>query len=105
DALSRQLRLLGPRDAPWLAQSLDLLLLFTSQDPSSRDALFAESLGIEKSWSERGEATDAALLRYVFADAGLDLAILLTAPAIGGDAAVVRPFRSVGLYSLREGAS
>ncbi len=105
DALSRQLRLLGPRDAPWLAQSLDLLLLFTSQDLSRRDALFAESLGVAKSWSERIEATHAALLRYVFADAGLDLAIPTTAPALGNDADVVRPFLSVGIYSLREGVA
>ena len=56
EALSRQLRLLGPRDASWLAQSLDLLLLFTSQDPSSRDALFAESLGVARSWTERGRS-------------------------------------------------
>lgn len=105
EALSRQLRLLGPRDASWLAQSLDLLLLFTCQDPSSRDALFAEALGVARSWTERVEATDAALLGHVFTDAGLDFGIPAAATAVSGDAATVRQFLSVGIYSLREGAA
>lgn len=104
-ALSRQLGLLGPRDGAWLAQCLDLLLLFTSQSPPIRDALFAESLGVAQSWSERLESRDAALLRYVFGEAGLDLAVVRTADAGADEAVLTRSFRAVGIYSLREGAA
>lgn len=104
-ALSRQLGLLGPRDGAWLAQSLDLLLLFTSPNPPIRDALFAESLGVAQSWSERLESTDAALLRYIFGEAGLDLTVLRTADAGADEVALARSFKAVGIYSLREGAA
>jgi hypothetical protein len=105
DAVSRQLQVLGPRDASWLAQCLDLFLLFTSQDVAGRDALFSRAAGLARSWSERLDPTDVALLRYIFGDAGLDFAVSPVDEVRDGDATATPPFSTVGIYSLLEGAT
>lgn len=105
DAVSRQLPALGPRDATWLAQCLDLFLLFTSRDVARRDALFSYAIGVARSWRERLDATDSALLRYVFADAGVDFAVPEAGDKPESDMTTTREFRSVGIYSLLESAT
>jgi hypothetical protein len=104
DAVSRQLPLLGPRDAAWLAQCLDLFLLFSSPDLPRRTALVSDASGIATAWIDRLEPADSAVLHYVFVDAGVAFA---TTPAGATSHAeqVVQDFRSVGIYSLLEGAT
>ncbi len=104
DAVSRQLPLLGPRDAAWLAQCLDLFLLFSSPDMSRRGALVADASGIATAWIDRLEPADSAVLHFVFADVGVSFT---TSPTGGAAHAqrVVQEFHSVGIYSLLEGAA
>jgi hypothetical protein len=104
DAVSRQLPMLGPRDAAWLAQCLDLFLLFTSRDVTRRESLFSYAGGVARSWRERLDATDSALLRYIFADAGIDFTVPEASDKRESDTTTTRPFRSVGIYSLLESA-
>jgi hypothetical protein len=105
DAVTRQLPLLGPRDATWLAQCLDLFLLFTSYDPSRRRALFSDAAGTASGWVERLEAADASILRFLFADAGVTFgtpSIIVDGVA---DTVTARTFHTVGIYSLLESAT
>jgi hypothetical protein len=104
DAVSRQLPLLGPRDASWLAQCLDLFLLFSSPDPPRRTGLVADAAGIATAWIDRLEQADSAALHYVFADAGISFARPPVTEAAGAEHAV-QEFRSVGIYSLLESAT
>jgi hypothetical protein len=104
DAVSRQLRLLGPRDANWLAQCLDLFLLFSSPDLPCRSALVADAAGIATAWVDRLEQADSAALRYVFADAGISFARLPAGETAHAQHAI-QEFRSVGIYSLLESAT
>jgi hypothetical protein len=104
DAVSRQLPSLGPRDAAWLAQCLDLFLLYTAGDTSRRSSLFSEAVSVARSWSERLDPTDAVLLRYVFADVDIDFAVPRDPDEFRSRMTTSRPFRTVGIYSLLEGA-
>ncbi|MEA3077954.1 MAG: hypothetical protein QOF60_2862 [Actinomycetota bacterium] len=103
-AVSRQLPLLGPRDANWLAQCLDLFLLFSSPDLPSRGALIADAAGVATAWVDRLEQGDSAVLHYVFADAGIAFARTPASETTQAERAV-QEFRSVGIYSLLEGAT
>lgn len=104
DAVSAQLPIIGPRDAPWLAQCLELFLLFSSYDSARRAGLFAEALGVAAAWAARSEAADLAVLELVFADGGLTLAPPVT-QVDQSTVAPLRPFATVGIYSLRESAT
>ena len=104
DAVSRQLPLLGPRDANWLAQCLDLFLLFSSPDLPRRTGLVADAAGIATAWIDRLEQADSAALYYVFADAGIPFATPPAAATASSEHAL-REFRTVGIYSLLESAT
>jgi hypothetical protein len=105
DGISRQLPVLGPRDAGWLAQCLDLFLLFSSQDSARRTALFADALGAVTSWATRAEPPDLVVLELLFRDAGLAFVrpAVGAAEVLGADSS--RPFGTVGIYSLLENAA
>jgi hypothetical protein len=101
NALDAQMKHLGPRDAAWLIQVADLLLLHSSPDTSRRES----SLGLARSaalaWRDRLDSLDARLLDRLFPDAGFAIA-----PGIEEEAAAaVSPPASVGIYSLLESAA
>lgn len=104
DAVHRQLGILGPRDAAWLAQCLGLFLVFGAPDTTRRSALFAEALGVATSWASRTEAADVTVLELLFAEAGLTLA-RPASPEAAAEAPPARSFGSVGIYSLLESAA
>ena len=105
ESIASQTRLIGPRDAGWLAQCLDLLLLWTSPSPVKRGAVFSEYLGVVKSWVDRLDPTDVTVLTYVFRDAGLPLYLPTARDEKAAEVTPLRAFRSVGIYSLLEGAA
>jgi hypothetical protein len=104
DTVSRQLSLLGARDAAWLAQCLDVFLLFSSPDLPRRSALLSDAAGTATAWIDRLEPSDSAVLHYVFADAGLTFATTLTSDTAQAKLAA-QNLRSIGIYSLLEGAA
>jgi len=104
DAVRGQLAVLGPRDAGWLAECLGLFLTFGSPGSAQRDALFAEALGVVASWANRTEAADLTVLELLFMEAGVRLP-RPQRPAVTSDAAGIRLFGSVGIYSLLESAA
>ena len=61
-----------PRDATWLSQCLDLLLLFSSQQPAMRATRFSNALAADLG-AACAETPDLVVLELVFADAGLNL--------------------------------
>lgn len=105
-AVNDHLDTLGPRDAAWLAQCLELLLLSSSPDASGRQSLVARAAGVALSWSDRVEETDGLLLNLVLSSAGV-------APPIpeadidvdAQDRRGERSFSRVGIYSLLEPAA
>jgi hypothetical protein len=104
DAVGRQFRLLGARDAPWLAECLDLFMQYSSPDVSRRDALVLDALGVATAWLDRLEPDDVFILRQVFADAALSFAT--GTPQVNlPNAPVDRELQQVGIYSLLESAS
>jgi hypothetical protein len=104
DAVARQFRLLGARDAPWLAECLDLFMQYSSPDVSRRDALVLDALGVATAWLDRLEPDDVFILRQVFADAALSFAT--GTPQVNlPNAPVDRELQQVGIYSLLESAS
>jgi hypothetical protein len=105
ESASRQLALLGPRDAPWLSQCVDLLLLFTSYDRVRRDAFSSEAAGVARSWWERLEPSEQAVLQLVLADAGFTFSEAGSGKELEVEVGTGRSFRSVGIYSLLETAS
>ena len=52
NAVVRQLQLLGARDAPWLAECVDLFMQCSSPDLSRRHALIADAVGMATAWLE-----------------------------------------------------
>ena len=106
EAVARQLRVLGSRDVSWLAECLDLFMLFSSPDVGRRNALFADASGIATAWLERLESSDIAVLQQVFGDAGISFGVGATAST--SQSVAIHPtydVRSVGIYSLLESAS
>ncbi|KQY07966.1 hypothetical protein ASD37_08310 [Mycobacterium sp. Root135] len=98
-AVARELPIIGPRDGSWLAQVVDLLLLSACPDPVERATLIARAAGVASSWGDRIDSRDAILLGLLFRNAGVDFQ--------GQDNESredARPFDSVGVYSLMEGA-
>jgi hypothetical protein len=101
EAIARELPLIGPRDAIWLAQVVDLLLLYACPAPDQRTTVIAHAVGVAQAWSDRIDPNDASVLRLLFHAAGTDFAVTDEHEASGR---VVRSFKSVGIYSLMEGA-
>lgn len=103
-AVRDQLARLGPREVDWLTEVLDIQLFSAVPDTSLRDELFAEALGVARSWFERIEVTDAIVLQKLFADAELDF----RPPSDHVDTKPHRRFKTferVGIYSLSESAA
>ena len=103
-AVRDQLARLGPREVGWFTGVLDIQLFSAVPDTSLRDELFAEALGVARSWLERIEVTEAIVLQKLFADAGLDFRL----PSGHRDAEPhrrVKTFERVGIYSLSESAA
>ncbi|MCV6970079.1 hypothetical protein H7I00_10835 [Mycobacterium bohemicum] len=101
DAVASQLSLLGPRDAPWLTQVIDLLLLYACPDPEQRATVIAQAAGVAQAWTDRIDTSDASVLRLLFRSASVEFALPNEHNAFGR---VVRPFKSVGIYSMMESA-
>lgn len=106
DAISRQLHEIGPRDAAWLAQCLDLILLSASPKPATKAAVLSTSFALVQSWGDRVDRTEEVLLKHVFHDAGMEIPDRSgrpdEEPSNGGP---TKSFRSVGIYSLLEPAA
>lgn len=100
-AVSRELSVIGPRDAQWLAQVIDLFLLSACPDPAERSVVIARAAVIARSWAERLESRDSMVLGLLFQSAGVEFS---TQDQDGGDSNEVPPFRTVGVYSLMESA-
>ncbi|WP_137146488.1 protein DpdD [Mycolicibacterium sp. CR10] len=98
-AVARELPVIGPRDGPWLAQVVDLLLLSGCPDPAERAAVIAQAAGVAGSWTDRIDSLDAILLDLLFRNAGVDFENREDARTKD-----VPPFKSVGVYSLMESA-
>lgn len=100
-ALEGQFSLIGPRDASWLIQVLDLLLLHSCPGSARRDATLSSSSAIAHAWRDRLDRVDVELLSRLFPGLGFET------PSIAGE--VESPYsrhpRSVGIYSLLEGAT
>ena len=104
-ALSRQLPAVGPRDAWWLVQCLDLLLLTACPDPSTRQRLFGQALSTVTAWGDRLETSEVTLLGHVFSGAGMEFSAPSRRDDAGAEEPASRTFRLVGMYSLLEGAT
>ena len=98
-AIARELPIIGPRDGPWLAQVVDLLLLSACPDPVERATVLARAAGVARAWGDRIDSRDALLLGLLFRNAGVDF-------QGQGDESTkdAPPFKSVGVYSLMESA-
>lgn len=105
NALAGQLRLIGPRDAGWLAASIDLLLLSAVADPAARTAFVSESFSAAFVWASRVDSTDTLLLSNAFADAGFEYPSVETQGESDETGQQIRTFRKVGIYSLLEPAA
>ncbi|MDA8264332.1 MAG: protein DpdD [Actinomycetota bacterium] len=104
NAVTEQLQFLGARDAPWLAECLDLFMECSSPDLSRRHAVIAEAAGVATAWLDRLEPDDVSILRQVFADADMPFAVGTSQDGLPPSP----PFcdlKQVGIYSLLEGAS
>ena len=104
-ALSDQLVSLGPREANWLAETLDVQLFSTVPNAQLRDELFAEALAVAVQWFGRIEATEAILLGKLFKDAGLDFDASPTDRPSVQPTRGAKAFERVGIYSLSESAA
>ena len=100
-AITRELSLIGPREASWLAQVIDLLLLSACPDSDERTAVIARAAGVAQAWTDRIDQSDAFVLRLLFRGAQTEFELADEYDAPGR---IVRPFKSVGIYSLMEGA-
>ncbi len=98
----RQMALLGPRDAEWLIQVLDLLALHTAPAPAVNEHARMVGRTTAIGFKDRLDAVDLALLDRLFpADHFLSAeAATGPAPADQGDR-----LRSIGIYSLLESAT
>jgi len=104
-ALSDQLTHLGPREADWLAEMLEVQLLNAVPDSRLREGLFAESLGVAVAWHERVEEIEAIVLRQLFTHVGLDFDPPLTDHSEVQGSRTLKTFKRVGIYSLSESAA
>lgn len=104
-ALTDQLVRLGPREADWLTGMMDVQLFNAVPDTRLRNEMLAEALGVAVSWHGRIDETEAAVLRKLFAHAGLDFDPPLTDHADAQGSRTARAFKRVGIYSLSESAA
>ncbi len=104
-ALTDQLVLLGPREADWLTGMMDVQLFNAVPDIRLRNELLAEALGVAVSWHGRIDETEAAVMRRLFAHAGLNFDPPLTGHADAQGSRTARAFKRVGIYSLSESAA
>jgi hypothetical protein len=101
NAIDEQLQLLGPRDASWLVQVVDLLALHSSPQVDRREATLALACSTALAWRDRLDVLDAKLLSYLFPEAGFDA----TPSPAERDAPTERRPTTVGIYSLLESAT
>ncbi|UPK63614.1 hypothetical protein MYP14_23440 [Rhodococcus pyridinivorans] len=101
NAVGRELTMIGPRDNQWLGQVIDLLLAYTSPCPGERTSLIARAAGVAQSWIDMIDRNDAILLGLLFRGAGVANALPEHEVVSGSE---IRPFKSVGVYSLKEDA-
>jgi hypothetical protein len=100
-AIARELSIIGPRDGQWLAQVVDLLLVYSCPDPAQRTAVIARAAGVAQSWTGLIDRHDAILLGLLFRNVGIDFTL---PDQEGTQAHGAPPFKSVGVYSLMESA-
>lgn len=104
-ALSDQLVRLGPREADWLTGMLDVQLFSAVPDIRLRDELFADALGVAVSWYGRIDETEAAVLKKLFTQIGLDFSPSPTDQADAQGSRTAKAFKRVGICSLSESAA
>jgi hypothetical protein len=98
-AITGELSIIGPRDGQWLAQVIDLLLVYACPDPAERTIVIARAAGVAQSWTDLIDRNDAILLGLLFRNAGIDYG-LPDQEEVQGEREP--PFKSVGVYSLME---
>ena len=102
DALDSQLDELGPREAPWLFECLDVLLASSSTDPDRRTAFLGRALGVATGWGHRLNQTDALILEKAFGEGDLTfVSPTYDTAALPGEQ-TQRTFKRVGIYTLHE---
>jgi hypothetical protein len=101
NALDAQLTYLGPRDAAWLIQVVDLLTLHSSPDAARRESSVSLARSTALAWRDRLDRVDAQLLDRIYPDAGF-----ADSPSVEEAQAPdeSRP-ATVGIYSLLESAT
>lgn len=102
EPLVRQMSLLGPRDAEWLIQVLDLLALHTAPAPAVNEHARMVGRTTAIGFRDRLDAVDLALLDQLFPHD--HFAIAVSTPGSTPADRVTR-LRSVGMYSLLESAT
>ena len=102
DELDSQLDELGPREAPWLSSSLDIILTTTSNDLSRRAEFLCRTLGVATRWGRRLDQTDALILEKAFGEAGLTFASPTYDVVEELEGQPQRTFERVGIYTLHE---
>lgn len=100
-ALEGQLSLIGPRDASWLIQVLDLLLLHSCPDSARRDATLSSARATAHASRDRLDPLDLELLSRLFPGLGFET----TSIAGKVEGTFSRHPRSVGIYSLLESST
>jgi hypothetical protein len=104
-AIERQMLHLGPREATWLLQVLDLMLLHGAPDPSQQASLVGVVYALLLNWSDRLDPVDRALSAKLIGVALGDAQVLALNVDPADPVASGRVPASVGIYSLMEGAS
>lgn len=104
-AIERQMPHLGPREATWLLQVLDLMLLHGAPDPAQQAALVGVVYALLLNWSDRLDPVDRALSAKLIGVALGDAQALALNVDPADPVASGRVPASVGIYSLMEGAS
>lgn len=100
DAVTRAMKLIGPRDAPWLTQVVDLLLTYSAPNPEARDRLVGMAASVAKGWGDRIDPSDALVLGILFRSASTEFTV-----GEGQQArANIRSFKTIGVYSMMENA-
>lgn len=100
DAVARALHVIGPRDAPWLTQVIDLLLTYAAPRPEDREGVIVKAASVARGWAERIDPSDALVLGILFNSARTEF----TVDNQDGARTSTRPFKTIGVYSMMENA-
>ncbi len=101
EAIEAQLPAIGPRDAAWIIQILDLLLVHGAPDSNRRAGTLATASAAVLAWQDRLEPLDRDLLAQFFPDSGLGRPLDAHPDVTPAE----HPPSIIGIYTLLESAS